>query len=360
MIVAMGDTHLHPNAWASMPKVCGDTHSAFDQIVTYAIEHRARCVVLPGDIFDTHPPAETVAFFLMQVERLRDAMINVYTIQGQHGRTRTTPWPNIHPWVKALDNHDGQQGVLCGATAVLGGLDNCGPEELRHELALFADDHKDVNILFLHQMCRGLVPDMDGAWDLDPDWVPHTIKLVVMGDLHKPIELQHHGTRFVYTGSGAMMSIDETPDKSFLVIDENNFTYQRVPLKTRPFKKFELRPNKDAAALQATVDNALAEAATLAPETLCVVNFDPHLPNIEEAFKSKAPGVHFMFRPIALEAAGVEIRDIEASSVSLVGCLDKVVDREKDGWLHSFMLQLLPSRDPKGTVLEARKGVISG
>lgn len=355
----MGDTHLHPHAWSSMPQVKGDAYNAFDDIITYAVVNKASAVVLPGDVFDTHPPAETVAFYLMQVERLKIARIPLYTIQGQHGRTRSgTPWTQIDPYVINLDSASADTAV--GGIGIYG-LDNCGPEELKEHLSHVPSG---VKILFLHQMCRGFVPEMDGSWDLDPVWVPPTVELVVMGDLHKPLEIhlprEEHGgsTRFVYTGSGAMMSIDETPDKSFLVIDEKTLQYRRVPLKTRPFKKFELRPNKDMAVLQAQLDNALVEVATLAPETLCVVNFDPHLPNVEEAFRAKAPKVHFMFRPVMLDVAAIEIRDVKASNVSLIGCLDKVVNRETDAWLHSFMLQLLPARDPKGTILEARKGVV--
>lgn len=355
----MGDTHLHPNAWASMPKVCGDTYNSFQQMIHWAIDHRADEVVLPGDIFDTHPPADAVAVFIRACDQLQRANIPLFTIQGQHGRSRTVPWPQIHSWAVNLEGYNMQSAKGLN----IRGFDNRGPEELREKLIELKDE--EVDVLFLHQMCRGFVPDMDGSWDLDPIWVPPQVRLVVMGDLHKPIEFhfprEEHGgsTRFVYTGSGAMMSIDETPDKSFLVIDEKTLSYYRVPLKTRAFKKFELRPNKDIAALQAQLDSALIEVMLLEPETLCVVNFDPHLPNVEEAFRARAPGVHFMFRPVALETAALEIRDVKASNVSLIGCLDKVVDRVQEPWLHSFMLQLLPARDPKGLILEARKGVVN-
>ncbi len=358
MIVAMGDTHLHPNAWASMPQVKYDTYSSFEQIVTYAMNNKADAVVLPGDVFDTHPPSETVAHFLMQVWRLKTAKIPLYTIQGQHGRTRSgTPWPQIDTYVVNLEEASADTVVNgCG----IYGLDNRPPEDLREALAHVPSD---IKILFLHQMCRGLVPEIHTAWDLDPSWVPPTVELVIMGDYHQPIDCHYpreeHGgsTRFYYTGSAAMMSIDEPPEKSFLVIDEKTFKVTRVPLKTRPFKKFELRPAAPEV-MTANLDAALIAASTLEPETLCVVNFDPRQPNIEEAFRARAPKVHFMFRPIAIESAGVEARDIKVSNVSLIGCLDKVVDREKEAGFHSFVLSLLQSKDPKGTLLEARKGVV--
>ena len=361
MIVAMGDTHLHPNAWASMPQVKWDTYNSFEQIVDYAIEHKAEMIVLPGDVFDTHPPADTVAFFLRQVDKLKAVGIGLCTIQGQHGRTRSgTPWPQISPYVTNLE---GERTYCTRLTKVgFAGLDNRPPEELREELHSMVDE-PDIKILFLHQMCRGLVPEIHTAWDLDPSWVPPTVELVIMGDYHQPIDCHYpreeHGgsTRFYYTGSAAMMSIDEPPEKSFLVIDEKTFKVTRVPLKTRPFKKFELRPAAPEV-MTANLEAALTAASTFEPETLCVVNFDPRQPNIEEAFRARAPKVHFMFRPIAIESAGVEARDIKVSNVSLIGCLDKVVDREKEAGFHSFVLSLLQSKDPKGTLLEARKGVV--
>lgn len=354
MIVAMGDTHLHPNAWASMPQVKHDTYRSFEQIIDYCIEKKAEMLVLAGDVFDTHPPAETVAFFLRQVDRLKDANIGICTIQGQHGRTRSgVPWPQISPYVTDLEG----ERTYCTRNKVgFCGLDNRPPEELKAELESLKDE-PDIKILFLHQMCRGLVPEINTAWDFDITWIPDSVELVIMGDYHRPVDMEWEGCKFYYSGSAAMMSIDEPPEKSFLVIDDKTMQVQRVPLITRPFKKFELRPAAEEV-MNANLSDALTAAAELQPETLCVVNFDPRQPNIEAAFKARAPGVHFMFRPIAIESAAIEVRDVELASVSLIGCLDKVVDREQEPGFHGFVLSMLQSKDPKGTLMEARKGVV--
>lgn len=339
MFVFAGDLHLAPNAWASLPQVGGDAYRSYEQIVDYCCNTPlCHALVLGGDVFDAQPPSDAVEVFLRGLAKLKAKKIDVYAIQGQHGRSRVLPWTSIDPYVTDLDC----TVVRFESGVVMAGFDNLPPVELQEKLKALPPD---VNILVLHQMCRGTVPEIAGYqnWDLDPEWVPPTVRLVLLGDFHEPWVKVRGSTLFIYSGSICMQSISEPPEKSFLTV--NNFEVQRVPLATRPFCMLQI-----LAAEQ--MEANLKVVAELVPDSLCCVKFDPRIENAEALLRAANPAIHFLLRPlsISMESEVVDITKLE--NISLEGCLSLAVDRQTDPEFHSFVLALLKAKNPR-EVIEA-------
>lgn len=98
------------------------------------------------------------------------------------------------------------------------GFDQSTPVDLKRNLENL---DSSVNLLVLHQLCKGTVPDIEGqqTWDLDPEWVPEHVKLVLMGDYHIMWTCTNtKGTQLIYPGSTAVQAIDESDQKYFLVL----------------------------------------------------------------------------------------------------------------------------------------------
>lgn len=341
MIISTGDTHIHPNAWNSLPGVRGDSYASFTQIVTHASDINAEALILAGDVFDTSPPPDAVSLFLACVQSLKDKHIPILAIQGQHGRNRILPWTSIDPYV--INVHEQLYELKSGLKVY--GLDNLPPEELKEKLS----NLPKTDILVLHQLCKGTVNERDGqqSWDLDPEWVPPFVKLVLLGDYHAPWEKTlvrgNNTTRFVYCGSTCMQSINETPDKSFLSINPD-LSFTRIPLVTRPFVQHVFLNDSQ-------LEAALPAIQNIKPESLVYVRYNADLKAVEERLRAANPLVHFYFKLLPLEFVDVNPAEYkEGTTVSLEGCLDLIVKRDQDPSLHSFLLEMLKTKNPKETL----------
>lgn len=351
MFVYVSDTHIQHHAWASLPEVCEDAYHSYNQVIEWCVRNKPEALVLGGDIFDHHPSPIDVKVFLLGVDRLRQLGIPVLAIQGQHGRYRDLSWTSIIDWVVDLE-HTPYHRI---GKFVIAGLDNRPPEELK--LAIQTKCTPEVNVLVLHQLCRGTVQDRDGqqAWDFDPEWTPETLQLVLMGDFHQPWETHKarpDGTyiQIVYNGSTCMQSVSEPVDKSFMVVNDD-FTFTRIPLETRYFETIRLHgPDHEGT-------NELAAAAArlrgLPKGALIQIRFDPKLPDVEKTLKQVNPAVHLMFRPYAAEIE-LNPRHLDIQATTLEACLAQIVDRDKEPDFYSFMLDLLRSKDLNETLARHR------
>lgn len=364
-LVFTADLHLADRAWKRATEVRGDAYRSFDQIIQYCADHKDRvsALVLGGDVFDARPSAADVAHFLRGVRLLAKLDVKIYAIQGQHGRSQDVPWTSVDPYVFWLH---GAQPVELPGPVVMTGFDNLPPDELQEQLKSL--DPK-VDIVVVHQKCRGCLPEIAEVqnWDFDPEWVPSHVRLVLMGDIHKEWETtvaRKHGTEkigmpCVYSGSICMQDVTEPPDKSFLVVDLNRaFTYRRVPLKTRPFTSFTLQTEKE-------FTDSLEQVAKLEPETLVLVKHDSRISDVEGRLKAINNKVHYLLRLLPLEivegeALEIDTGDTPPEKVTLQGCLDSVVDKGKEGQLHSMLLQLLDTRDPHGTLKTIKDKFLAG
>ena len=326
------DCHLAGNAWASLPAIVGDAYNSFNQIVTHCLDKRAQALVLGGDNVDSsRPSAQTALHLFDEGRRLRE--LPVCFIQGQHCRT-SPPWPQLLMSGRSLHK---QRFNLCGHPTA--GFDHLPADELQAELAALPDD---VEILVLHQMCRQAI-SFD-SWDFDASWLKdrEKLKLVLMGDYHKvwnqKIDSAGGPLELLYPGSIAMQSQDEDPEKSFVWVNDD-LTWERVPLQTRPFRRLTLLIEDDVKAAEKELA-ALQGNSVGGP--LAFVEYQTGLSAVEERLVKAFQGVLVLSaRPAELLRSG-----IKPDNVTLAGCLGSVLKREEDPGLYEFLVELLGNAEP--------------
>jgi hypothetical protein len=355
-LVFVADTHIAATTWKRTPGVYGDSYQAFEQIVAYCADHKDRvaALVLGGDIFDAKPDSTDVYCFLKGVRLLAKLGVKIVAIQGQHGRNRELPWTSIDPYVSWLH---GANAVELPGPIHITGFDNMPPDELEVALKGLSPS---VDVLVLHQKCKGCLPDMGEQvnWDFDPAWVPPHVKVVLMGDVHKPWETTNGKLHCIYSGSTCMQDIGETPDKSFLVMQlEGTLPIRREPIKNRPFVSFLLHTEAEFAL-------ALEKIAKLEPDTLVLVKHDSRIVDIERRLAAINNKVHYLMRLLPLDiesSANTEaVEEMPIEKVTLRGCLNSAVDPFKEPRLNALLAQLLESKDPPVTLSEFKKRMING
>jgi DNA repair exonuclease SbcCD nuclease subunit len=342
------DLHMDPLIWRNLPNVLNDSHDSWKQIVKQAIERKVDAVILGGDVFDRHPPSETVRCFLEGVWKLKHAQIPILAIQGQHGRSHKLAWSSLDPYVQDLDAATFVT-VPLNATATerdfrIAGIDNLPPAQLKERLSALKPE---VNVLVVHQMIRGMVPSFGGReiWDMDPDWVPNHVKLVLAGDYHSPVARTFKGIKFKYNGSTVTRSIDE-PDEKFFHIVDDDFGIEPVKLSTRTIKRYLLMSDTDVE----EVGKVLAELPLLPDGAVAYIRHHPRISNLETCCRAANPKVNFLFRPMIIRTEMVKNEAAPVAKVSLRGCLDRLLEREKDPFLYDFIVDLLASESPAETV----------
>jgi DNA repair exonuclease SbcCD nuclease subunit len=350
-ILFVSDTHLHPMIWDDLPEVWGDAYRAFDQVCLRAVEDaEVTSVFLGGDVFDRHPESCAMECFIRNVVRLKEANKPVYAIQGQHGKVRTrgrtdvVPWSSVHSWVRTLD----KTPVLMLPKTYAVGIDNCGHEALKEALPHVS---KKASVLFLHQMIKGGVPLIKDVqnWDLDPEWVPEHIKLVLAGDLHIPAEFPIPGGKLIYNGSTCLRSIDEPEEKFYTLVDEN-LNIERVSIpSSRVFKRASIFNDK-------SLQQALEAASKMPPLSVLHVKYDPRLEGVEHKLRTANESMYFKFIPSPVLSSVVGEAELALpENVSPAGFLDEFVDRNRNSALHSFLLQLITAPDERVTLESQRK-----
>jgi len=357
MLVVVGDAHLHPYVWASLPRRRGDSYDSFRQATQFAADNRVDGLVLAGDIVNSNnPPMESVAQLLQGVRSLCELRIPVYAIAGNHDPDF---WAGVSSDAFDLDKFDaGYLNIhIDGVPHNLAGIRSLPPDELKQRLKTLP---RQVDILILHQLMKGLVPDVGEhqVWNLDPEWVPESVRLVLMGDLHAATSLElkrsQHVTKFFYTGSTCLQKVDEPVEKSFITVD-GDLNVTRVPFKTRPFLRTTLFHNADGNQLNVLVEKVKA----LPAGALVSLKYHPCIPDVEEVLKKANADVDFLLKPVSVKTVDPEQQGINLDNVTLESCLGIMVKRETDPLFYDFVLSLLRSKDPKEALTHFREKVLS-
>jgi DNA repair exonuclease SbcCD nuclease subunit len=326
-LIFAADTHLSPVIWRDTPGVCGDAYHALDQIVAYACRQPAAGLVLGGDVFDEQPASTAMAAYNRACDRLAAAGVPLWVIRGQHDRRQLelepeddrVGWPCVH--AHPVDVDWKLVEALPGVT--LYGLEHRGDEALQKALKKIP---RKANVLVLHQ----LIKDQPG-WDFDPAWLPESIKLVLMGDLHQPLELCSGGARIVYSGATHPRAIDEPMEHSFLVV-RADLTTERVKLQPlRGFRRWVVHS-------EAQAREAQEKLAACTEGDLVHVRYDPRVGDIPGALrKAAAERVHLRFEPVGLVRlpGGEERQPLEEAS--LEACLERllaaVAEDDRRAWM---------------------------
>lgn len=348
MIVFAADLHLSPTTWASLPDLARDAYRSWEQIVDYCRVNCVDSLVLGGDVFDKpYPSSESVLHYTRGIECLRDNDISVYAIQGQHDRSNP-PWMTITPHVRhilPMAKHD----LECdGEFLTVYGHDNAPSEVIKKFLEEIAAVGQ-CDLLVLHQLLKSAIP-LDGVWNLDDDWIPPFVRLVLLGDLHAPVSTG----RIHYSGSMHMRRVNETPQKSFLVVraNEGQLTVERVPLATR---KVYLLSARDKEGLDAAVATLSEAQLDIDPKPLVVAEISPDVPEARARLAEACGDAFFIARDLRVAQPQGSSQGLTDGGITLDTCIAEIVDREKDPELHDFLVQILKSNDPSLALAEIRQ-----
>lgn len=225
LCVVVGDAHLSNLIWTKLRQVNGDAFYGFTQVTEFVLSKKLP-LILAGDLFDTvDPDSSEVKFFREQIDLFQKENIPVYAFQGNHDN-RMVPWYSaIHGWLKHVG--DGIPFKIGNVTCAA--WDYMLKEQLEERLA-----HLDpsVELLFLHQAAKQIIL-FDRAWNVDLSCLPSSIRMVVLGDIHLPVDIPGLPFKALYTGATHARNSAQFEPKSFPVIYDDLQSYTRIPLKTR-------------------------------------------------------------------------------------------------------------------------------
>lgn len=358
--VIASDLHLELCAWKDRPTLWGDSYFALRQIVDAAIDHELEFVALLGDIFNVKlPDAHTVAFAYRQIQRLREAGVHVYFIQGQHELVRMTTWMGVHPWPM----HMHRQVVELGGRAVYG-LDWLPAGSIQAELDKIP---QSAEALFAHQVWQ----DFHGSkvqGECRFSDVPGHVRLLATGDFHKHILQQHDNrSRPMLVGSpGAtcMQSINEQPDK-YMFFFNDDLSLNSVELETRRVRhmRVEHAAQLDELLAPENVDY-FTEPQRAVPEhigtNILRVTYNDTIPEVyarlQAAFRGKLHLFLDPYKPVSREVVIEQDARRERISGGLVGVVDLVA--APDTAVNRDLRRLLNSPDPAAELDQVRADFI--
>ena len=286
-VIATADTHLRDRQF-NRPDRAEDFRSAFRQVIDIAEEEGACAILQSGDLFDTNRPSTANVGFMFDLDtRLKNAMIPLYVVNGDHDKA-DPPWASLMD-AASVDDQNRRFGVrmlinelvkIPSTPLTVYGLDFIGKTKERYleiKASLPAAD-----ILMWHTMvadfCGFLADTSVKVEELPLD----KYQVIALGDVHVREYRQTAGALVGYPGSSELCRTHEALDKTVTVLefDETGkfLSYRFRPLKTRKALAYQLNT-------EACVSRALEEAASFKHENpIITARFDPLLENVVGRF----------------------------------------------------------------------------
>jgi len=239
------DNHLDIGAWVHRPKLRWDSRLAFEETCSIAIKKEVEAVFVAGDFWDARkPPSEVIDFVRGQLDRLEQADIAFYFIQGQHGLA-SPPWLSaVHGWPRWLH----RSSTLLGSSINIYGIDWTPPERIGSQLK---DVPPGTDILVMHQVWSDFMGDI-AICECGFEDVPVATTLFT-GDYHKAV---YHGPdagfkgasgqplEIISPGSTNRRSIDEPQVKRVRLYSDDG-SWSSVALRSRPFIAMDIANKGD-------------------------------------------------------------------------------------------------------------------
>jgi hypothetical protein len=227
--IVCADTHLQDRAWVNRA-IEGDSYHSFHQIVDLAIKYDVP-IIAAGDLIDkSRNPSGPIVAMVRELERLEQAELRLYYVQGQH-EMADVPW--LEASSAAVHMHGEGKWFEFGPLTAQG-LDYQPAGQLLEALDGL---QPGADILVAHQVWGDLMGDIaapQGGFHDIPD-----VSTLITGDYHKEyIDKMYRGKdgqelNVLNPGSTCMQSIDEPPEK-FVAILRDDGSFRKVQLKTRP------------------------------------------------------------------------------------------------------------------------------
>ena len=345
-LYALGDLHISSTIWDLQKSITGDSAFMLEEIK--ALLSGDDDLVLVGDIWDSSEPGPVLLrLFREWAEEVTAAGNRLWALQGNHDK-RLVSWPDaLTSCVTPIGN--GEEVMIAGNRCR--GFDYAPRDVIAKRMAWLGTQVLP-EILFVHQAAKQYLEI--GQWNLDLEWIPAGIPVVVMADIHEPWETQiRQGQWAGYTGAGHTRSITEARHpKSVLWIPADR-PLERIPIRSRAIKAFKLEAatlestRKDVRAwVQGTMaadDRKTAPVDVLGPVVYLTYTSDvPSAPDlILEAVADLGVQVHIVGRPVVLHAAGTTRADLATAVQGIPGIPDLL---DKSG--------LAKTPETRGIVLE--------
>lgn len=352
--VALGDIHLDDKIWTRLSAITGDAEVGYAAFLAVALRLRVPAIIV-GDLFDVpKPPSSLVKLHRKLMDTCQAASVPVFVLQGNHDKVQQVGVSGtVAPWATA--SHDWPIYIGDGTPFKLGShlataLDYASIDVIEPQIRRVT-----TPLLFLHQAVRQAL-GFENAWNCDLDWVPACVKLTVLGDIHKPMDMPFPDGRLAcYTGAGHARDIDQTGPKSVIVINDD-LTYYREPIPSRSIKKFYVRSVKDVDAVNAWIPTV--SAVHKMPPLLWMVHTAEMAGHVSTIKSQVVSGGLIIVHTESLiddaEPERPEI-DVDEDSVSPTHLLSRIVDPEKEKELFGFLSELIDDRRALADIINARK-----
>jgi DNA repair exonuclease SbcCD nuclease subunit len=242
-ILHTADTHIGYRQY-HRPEREEDFRSAFELVVTEAIENDVDAVVHAGDLFDrSRPSIGALSDAVTQLKRLNDAGIEFCTIVGNHDGTRDRQWPEFFQSLGLavyLDYNGHQIGdiVFYGQDYV----DQSRRKKLKYQ---FQPTEAETAVLVAHGL---FTPFPHGRWDSERLMAKATVKFnaLLLGDDHTPQIDNVDGVPITYPGSTERTAADQREGRAYnLITFDDGVTIHQKPLSTRKFYYIDVELEPD-------------------------------------------------------------------------------------------------------------------
>jgi DNA repair exonuclease SbcCD nuclease subunit len=367
IFIDASDWHVDLHAWADRKEISGDSLVSLQQIVTYAIVV-GKPIIAPGDLLNQKPNyAKLIRMLRYELDRLAEADVPLYFIQGQH-ELQELPWLcAVHDWPTWIH---GTPVVLASGHKVYG-IDWQPRDKVAEALALVPED---TDILVMHQVVHEFMGGITVA-EMSLAQVPHA-KMLLLGDYHEHKVLNSRGAqgqqlKVLSAGSTNMRKIDEPPDKRFFVVNAD-LGVKSVRLRTRPVINEEILTEDMLEAFiqnirgQLKDDTSLSKAPDAIAKPLLRVHYRDDIPH---AYRRIADAVgdwaHLFTKIIPAtredeEAVEGEETYEEVEELGLIGCLPFMVNEAEEPDVFGLTYLLLNTDSPAAALATAREEFFNG
>ena len=212
-ILHTSDLHLGYRQYG-IPQREQDVYDALERVVDIAIDKHAN-VVVAGDTFDSpRPPSRAVLALQKAVDRLREHMLWMAAIEGNHDMTRGCEWLKVCGVIP-----------LDGGVVNLGGIRVCGipygrGPAVETRLKELIDQNEYVDLLVTHAgfaEMGGDFGDSESAEEIAALAKHIGVKYVANGHIHMFHRRMFDGVWVVQTGSLELKAANEPHEKQVCV-----------------------------------------------------------------------------------------------------------------------------------------------
>ena len=343
-LVASADLHYEYNAYVSYPQMWGDSYFAGSQLFDKAIELRVP-LLLAGDLFDkAYPDSYSLRQMFNQLDRMKEAGLPVYYLQGQHEMSRRQPWLSLHSW----PIHIHEKLVIVGPEQWrLYGLDFQPADKLAAALSKVPEN---TDILACHQVWGEFM----GEKAAPEGWLGNVrnAKMIITGDyhVHTALTVTNAGgtTQVLSPGSTTLQSLSEDPIKHAYIL-HRDFSFESFQLQNREVCRVRIVTSNQLDTMVALFQKDDPVDTPHLPlnirKPICHIEFMAELPDAHQRLKDAVGNkAHLFLRPFS---GKMNKEDLPAAPVTgLVGALHHAGIKD-DHPLFATSARLLNSPDVK-------------